>query len=283
MNRKNLVFLGIALLVLALLVLAVLAYVFWPQTTDFRPPKAITKASIEKIPGTILHIRWSAGGESQTFVRANLNAPWLPPRQNNTNLELLEKILPIIPPQEAPFEIFPIPKKPLVEVAISFDNLAEEWVGGFDGKNFIWSSGELKGYGKKLDAAEIALFNSGRFAFDNKRIDWCASRLKALEKKGSYEFKYVGNKWTYSSAEKTKPINANLFESWIGKNCALFVDQFIDPKIAATFYLADDTFTATFEKSVLKIKIGPDNVISFGDRYFTSDPFIKALHSPNGP
>lgn len=281
MDRKNFVFLGIALLVLA-----VLAYVFWPQTTSYLPPKKITKASIEKIPGTIVHIRWSIAGEDKIFVRAKLNAPWLPPRQNNTNLELLEKVLPLIPPQAAPFEIFPIPKKPLVEVAVSFDNLDEEWVGGFDGTNFVWSAGDLKGYGKKLEAHEIALFNSGRFAFDNKRIDWCASRLKAFEKKGSYEFKYVGNKWTYSSIEdhkNAKPINANLFESWIGKNCTLLVDQFIDPKLAATFYLADETFNATFERSVLKIKVGQDNVVSLGDRYFTSDAFFKALQSPNGP
>lgn len=255
-------------------------YVLRSDYTAYTPPQKMTKASMPKIPQTLLQVRWLTGDEEKIFSRIDRNSVWIPQNQNNNNLELLEKTLPLIPPQDSTFEVLPLPKHPLVQVGVTFDNITEEWLGGFDGKNFVWLSGSLKGYGKVLSKTEAALFYAGRFAFDNKRVDWCPSRIKVFEKEGAYKYEYIGNKWHYSAKEEKpeiKLVKEKKFEDWISRNCTFFVDQFVDPKISSLSSIADQSYLVKFAKYDFKFKVGSE-IFSFGDRYFISSHFLNSLN-----
>jgi hypothetical protein len=224
----------------------------------------------------ILGFDWSVGRSEFKFSRDNVNSSWLPA----VDPESIRKRVSALP--MTGFEKVSLPKGKRVTVQVLFDgkngNKPELWVGAWSSGIFLWKEGPYKGLGKKLDEEQNRLFEEGQYAFTDHRIDWCRSRIKNLShEKDSFEFSK--GEWVYSSENITGTKGRGpFFENWMGTNCRIQVDHFVDPDLKSPNMLLAPKISVTFEKaSSVNIAQHESGIFKFDDVYFRSSSFENAI------
>lgn len=244
-------------------------------------------------PDNVVEFSWSTQGETFKFHRGDVNTPWTPdvdPQFVQSRLVLLSQVhRREISPEN------PDPRIPSVTVDVRMND-GTLHSGRWTPQNFVWQNGPLRGQGAVLLTEEAVPFFEGRFAFRNKKWNWCDARVQQFEfndKSGSKNIAFANGSWVVFDPKAknpvSTPIDSTVIEKWLGENCFVSADFLIDPSLSQIPPISQFSVVARFDRDRwVRFDLGDKNLImtstskASGDVfYFVSTRLAHALATLN--
>lgn len=178
-------------------------------------------------PRAVLGIKWKTLFAEQEYHRANALAPWEPAVKPKFIFQVLNE-LPLLKYQEVISHA-----QPKVHLSFVFSN-GVEWELAWDGRVAWWTSGNLKDQGVELVNSEMNfLFLTGALAFENPSWTWCQKPISKLE--------------ILSGGEIQKSIEGYDLQIWLGKNCKILVDSYLDDQMFKVDFVSDRKVKVSYQ------------------------------------
>lgn len=222
-------------------------------------------------PDTVKGLQWKTKAKTIAFTRKSRDDKWTPtanPQDIQDRLNLLAA---------ADYEKLETKGPTLIDVTVAFGD-KNQWEGVWDGTYFYWKTGDHAGFGFQPKRHQILKFESGRFAFEGEKLDWCPARIKTFTVKAGtldYQLRQQGLKWIIGAKE----VDPTFIEQWFGRACSNKLEEYLDPEVAKERKLAGEVTTVFANGKTVTWKKEPDGpTFNDGAKTFVSPNFATHIN-----
>ncbi len=220
-------------LVLSLVVISIL---YWSMTAE---QKLSDKQILVFHPDAVTGLEWTTPGQKKiSFQRKDRNSAW--ESQNPMDNEIIRRIQFVINAL-AIQTAESTPVKALdngAMIVMTFGN-QQQWRGSLTSAEIRWQQNEeFKSF--PLTERQMQLVQSGEFVFENPSWRWCKKRPQSIKinyKNQKFVLTDRKGKWEMLKDGRESVIDSSRVEAWLGRQCTLVFQRYIDKSIHNPFSL----------------------------------------------